>query len=195
MGRRGPAPAESNLAVHIDQIHGSLHERPVGVIQLGDSLSPVHQQRKRQLLFLPKTRMAVRALRVDAVHLNVLRFQPIPIVAHLAELLSTTGSVVARIKHQNDILPAQRCQRYILSRIVGHREVRRRRAHRQRIGKEPSEHQGAPVLTNTDAPDAPSTLADSVWPASQSKLTWPSEFDVASSAVPSAPEACTRTPG
>src|SRR2546423_7938009 len=96
IGRWRSAAAESNLAVDVDQVHGSLYERPIGVIQLGESLPLVHQQRKRQFLFLAKIGMTASALRVNAVYLYVVRFQPIPIVTHLAKLLRATGSIVAR---------------------------------------------------------------------------------------------------
>ena len=138
---------EQNPPVGADQIYGPPRGQSTGMIESRHLLPFVHQQRKRQLLFLPEPGVAFGALRIHTEHLHTPRPELFPIVAQLAELLRASRRIVARIEHQQNALPAQRLERDLTSRLVRQREVGRNRPHQQRNRKQPCEHQRTPILT------------------------------------------------
>jgi predicted nucleic acid-binding protein len=139
--RRLPTPRIANLARLAHQIHGALHDEPLGAIERAHLLAGIGEQRKREAVLGTESRVFRCVGRIDSQHDHVLGLDQRPVVAEFAKLLGAKRGFVRRIKHQDDILPAQRSQRNRTAILIAKRELGRFLAHRQRLGKQPGQHQ------------------------------------------------------
>jgi len=76
------------------------------MIQTGDLLASVDQERKWEIIFRAELRVACRPLRIHAEDLDAARERYAPVLPELAELLASARRVVPGIKHEHDLFAA-----------------------------------------------------------------------------------------